>query len=287
VSSFGAVSYTYAIGKYEVTAGQYTEFLNAKATVTDPYALYNTSMSDPTNYVLGCNIQRHGSPDNYAYSVASDWANRPVNYVSFWDAARFTNWLCNGQGNGDTETGAYTLNGYLGTDGGTIARNASAKYWIPSEDEWYKAAYYDPSKSGGAGYWDYPTKSNSKPSNVFSSTGTNNANYHNSSYTIGSPYYQTEVGAFANSVSAYGTFDQGGNVQEWNDTLSSGSSRGLRGGDGGGYSYFLAASCRTTTAPSLDGVGLGFRVASVPEPGSITLLIVGAIAALILRRRRK
>ena len=88
------MDHAYAIGKYEVTAGQYTEFLNAKAK-TDTYGLYNTNMWSDT---YGCKIQQTGSSGSYAYSVAADYANRPVNYVSFWDAARFTNWLHNGQG---------------------------------------------------------------------------------------------------------------------------------------------------------------------------------------------
>ncbi len=95
-TGYGAVDYAYAIGKYEVTAGQYTAFLNAVA-ATDTYGLYNTSMWTYRRR-HGCKIQRSGSSGSYTYSVAADCANRPVNYVSFWDAARFVNWLHNGQG---------------------------------------------------------------------------------------------------------------------------------------------------------------------------------------------
>jgi sulfatase modifying factor 1 len=96
-AGYGSVAYNYSIGKYEVTAGQYTDFLNAKATVSDPYGLYNTSMWSNS---YGCKIQRGGGgtvPNPYTYTVASDWANRPVNYVSYWDSLRFANWLGNGQ----------------------------------------------------------------------------------------------------------------------------------------------------------------------------------------------
>ncbi len=140
----GAVDHAYQIGKYEVTAAQYVEFLNLKAK-TDPYGLYNPLMSSA---IQGCKIEQTGADGSYSYSVAADFANRPVNYVSFFDAARFVNWLGNGQGNGDTETGAYTLNGYFGPDGRDILRNPGATWFIPSEDEWYKAAYYDPNKPG-------------------------------------------------------------------------------------------------------------------------------------------
>src|SRR5262245_51514498 len=93
-TGYGSVGYTYQIGKYEVTAGEYTEFLNAVAKA-DPNGLYNTAMGDPSGSSplgpFGANIQRIGSSPNYSYSVAADWANRPVNHVSFWDAARFAN----------------------------------------------------------------------------------------------------------------------------------------------------------------------------------------------------
>ena len=96
-TGFGSVAYNYQIGKYEVTAGQYTEFLNAVAKA-DPNGLYNTGRWAIHPISSGVrNIQRSGSSGNYSYSVAADWANRPVNYVSFWDAARFANWLHNGQ----------------------------------------------------------------------------------------------------------------------------------------------------------------------------------------------
>jgi formylglycine-generating enzyme len=278
--SVGAVAYTYAIGKYDVTAGQYCEFLNAVAK-TDTYAMYNTYM-DTANSAYGCNIKRSGTSSSYSYSVASDWANRPVNWVSWSDAARFANWLQNGQPTfpigtsgevaGSTETGAYTLNGAT-SDANLMAvsRNLGATWWVPSEDEWYKAAYFDPNKPGGAGYWDYPTRSNAAPSNVFSTTGTNNANFYNSGYTIGARYYRTEVGAFAGSLGPYGTFDQGGNVWQWNDSNVSGY-RGRRGGSWGGATDYLAASNRLLGgSPTYEDHFRGFRVASVASPGDANL----------------
>ena len=95
----GAVDYVYRIGKYEITAGQYTEFLNVKAT-SDPHGLYDESMWTST---YGCKIERTGSDGSYSYSVAADRANRPVNYVSWGDAARFSNWLANGQPTGSQD----------------------------------------------------------------------------------------------------------------------------------------------------------------------------------------
>ncbi|MCP4450074.1 MAG: formylglycine-generating enzyme family protein, partial [Planctomycetes bacterium] len=143
----GAVDYEYNIGKYEVTAGQYTEFLNAVAK-TDSYGLYNTRMWDDPGDNKPCKIQRSGEWGSYTYSVAADWENRPVNYVNWGDAARFANWLHNGQPIGiqddnTTEDGAYYLNGAMSdTALVAISRKADWKWAITSEDEWYKAAYY-------------------------------------------------------------------------------------------------------------------------------------------------
>ncbi|MCX5653960.1 MAG: SUMF1/EgtB/PvdO family nonheme iron enzyme [Planctomycetota bacterium] len=287
----GAVAYEYKIGKYEVTAGQYTAFLNAVAK-TDTYGLYNTNMSDTS---IGSGITRSGSSGSYDYSVASNFANRPVNYVSFWDSCRFANWLNNGQqGAGTTEYGAYSLNGYNGYEGWTIERSPDAKWAVTSEDEWYKAAYY---KGGGtnAGYWDYPTSSDTAPGRDMADASGNNANFWTSSSTdpIDSGKWTTVAGEFQNSDSPYGTFDQGGNVMEWNDSLyfydGSYAIRGLRGGsfDGmfiNGYNT-MSAEVRFIGygAPTIEHSTFGFRVSAVPEPATLSLLALGGLA--MLRRR--
>src|SRR5262245_20669897 len=121
----------------------------------------NPAMSNPGLNSYGCNIQRNGAPGSYTYTVAYDWAKRQVNFTSLVDAARFANCLTNGQHAGSqslntTEDGSYYLNGAT-TDVVLMAvtRKPDARYVIPTEDEWYKATYYDPAKPGGAGYWDY------------------------------------------------------------------------------------------------------------------------------------
>ncbi len=278
----GAVDYTYNIGKYEVTAGQYTEFLNAVAN-DDTYGLYNTSMWVNT---YGCKIERTGSSPDYSYGVASDWADRPVNYVSWGDAARFANWLHNGQLTGaqnlsTTEDGSYYLDGATSdAELMAVVRELDATWVIPSEDEWYKAAYYE----GGSGvYYDYPTSSDSVPGYVnnsgnlsgpgtaFKEGGTDPGNYamydgDAGTNGIGSPYYRTEVGEWENSDSPYGTSDQGGNVWEWNGAMLYGSYRGLRGGSFYYRDSILHAAYRYGSAyyfPTYEYSFIGFRVAEV------------------------
>jgi len=287
----GAVNYVYKIDAYKVTTAQYTQFLNAIAKA-DTYNLWNSNMSG--NYPT-FGITRSGSSGSYAYSVKGN-GNAPIFSTSWGDAARFCNWLQNGQptgaeGNGTTETGAYTLNGAVSQSAlMAIARNAGATYVIPTENEWYKAAYY---KGGGtnAGYWTYATQSNSVPSNVLSASGTNNANYYDNGYT--DPVNElTPVGAFASSLSAYGTYDQTGNLFEWNEANIGGSSRGMRGGVWNGLSGTLPSSFGIDLSPTNIANNHGFRVAEVtpvpaPEPSSFALAAIGMLVALgwIARRR--
>ena len=296
-TGYGAVPYTYQMGEYDVTVGQYTTFLNAVAK-TDPYGLYNSWMATDRSYsTLG--ITQSGSPGNYSYSVTGSdpqAANCPAFDVTWGDAARFCNWLQNNQptgaeGLGTTETGAYTLNGAT-TNAALMAitRNAGATDFIPSENEWYKAAYYNPSN---ASYWLYPTKSNTAPSNVLSEIGTNNANFVGISGVRTDPTnYLTPVGAFAASPGPYGTYDMGGDVDQWNEAIYSVPWRGVRGGSCRENSGGMAATTRNANDPTAETNIVGFRVASseaVPEPSSLTLVVCGGLCliAYAWRKRRR
>ena len=279
--TFGSVADTYRIGKYEVTNGQYIEFLSAVATTTDPNGLYSSDMSG---------IERTGSAP-YSYGAKGsdpNWLGRPVNYVSWYDTLRFANWLHNGQPTGaqgtlTTEDGAYDMS--LGVN---PVRKPGATAFLPSEDEWYKAAYYK-GGSTNAGYWDYPTQSDTAPTaEVPAGTDMVNgsASYAN---VIGSPYYMTEVGAYDAKPSdgPYGTFDQGGNMWEWNEALLYGSARGLRGGSIFINSDGLRATYRDGLTPSNETYDIGFRVASVPEPSTALLTTLGLFGLLAARLRRR
>lgn len=266
----GSVSYLYNIGTYEITAGQYTAFLNAVASESDPNNLYNVNMSN-VSYGSGISRILIPPPGMFRYVVDARFVNRPVNYVSFWDACRFANWLHNGQPVGlqsavTTEDGAYTLT-TAGISNNTVTRNAGWRWAVTSEDEWFKAAYYQPANMGGDydNYWLYPTRSNSAPGRSLSDPLGNNANYWDDSVAgdpgpIQSPYYTTIVGEFQYSHSFYGTFDQGGNVFEWTEKTF-GFYTEYRGG---------AFNTRATGLESSDGFGvyypdweakeIGFRI---------------------------
>jgi formylglycine-generating enzyme required for sulfatase activity len=285
-SFYGAVAYAYQIAKNETTISQYAEFLNAVAK-TDSYSLYSAGMT--TSYING--ISQSGVSGSFTYSVNPGSANKPITYVSWFDAARFCNWLQAGQQTGagaalTAETGAYTLNGAVS---GIITKNVGATVWIPSESEWYKAAYYDPNKGGAGvgGYWLHANQSNTMTSNTAGAAGA--ANYYEgdyATYTGGTSWGVTDGGAYGmNSDSAYGTNDQAGNVREWNDAVISGSSRGLRGGSLSSSEVNLRASGRGNVDPSGEFNNIGFRVASVPEPTSLVLTMLAGSAMLIRRKR--
>jgi formylglycine-generating enzyme required for sulfatase activity len=288
----GSVAYPFQIGKTEVTNAQYVVFLNAVA-AADPYGLYSTAMGSETQG----GIIRFGAAGSFTYQVKAAaqsgaylYDDKPVVFVSSVDAMRFANWLHNDQPSGPqnastTEDGAYTLNGAVTNAAlAAVTRNSGAQWWLPSEDEWYKAAYHN--NDGVTGnYWDYPTGTDSAPdNNLPSSDSGNSANF---GHATGSEEYPlTNAGAYTLSGSPYGTFDQGGNVWEWNETLFD----GVRSPRGGGWSSDIELyasfiySYHPTVATYEDWM-LGFRVASaVPEPASAVLLAIATVSGLFLRR---
>jgi hypothetical protein len=150
-----------------------------------------------------------------------------------------------------------------------ITRNAGAKYSIPSENEWYKAAYYK-GRGTNAGYWRYATQSNVIPSNLLNPNGTNNANRYDNGYS--DPFDMlTTVGSFASSPSAYGTFDQSGNVYQWNEGPGFGA-RGLRGGSftsNNQVSDTLVSTLRITYYETSAQEDVGFRIAAAVDPSQL------------------
>ena len=283
---YGSVNYSFDIGQFDITLYQYATFLNAVAKA-DGFSLYNTNLA--TNATIA-GITRTGASGSYQYTVTGD-GNRPVTYVTWFDAARLANWMQNGQPtglgevNGSTEDGAYPLHGALA---GVINKSPNAMYWIPTENEWYKAAYYDPTLNGGAGgYWTNATMGNGILGNTIGNQ-LHQANYNNGTFSTGGVNgFLTDVGAFSMSLSAYGIYDASGDVYQWNDAVVSSNSRGLRGGAWDSTSsFFLLSSDRSYSNPNFASSDLGFRLAMVPEPSPLVALVGGAALLFAGRRRR-
>ena len=233
-------------------------------------------------------------------SYGGNGANLPATGVSWNEAARFVNWLNTSSGYspaykfilqpGDV---GYNANANIelwqeedaGYDANNLYRNANAYYFLPSEHEWYKAAYY-----GGSGstYYDYATQQDapSMPTAVSEGTGAHEAIYYQALSTGPADIHH------AGGASHYGTIGQNGNAWEWHESAFDGTNnvssedRGIRGGYWNSTESNLRSSNRHSgVTPTYDNFNVGFRVASVPEPSSALLVLLGFGAWLLKRCR--
>ncbi|QDT73396.1 formylglycine-generating enzyme family protein [Lacipirellula limnantheis] len=259
----GKVEYAYRMGKYEISRE-----MIAKANAEGGLGITMDSIS----FVNG------GPRDDM-----------PASGVTWFEAAIFVNWLNDQKG----ASPAYKFNGSTfelwqsgdpGYNPNNLFRNSQAHYFLPSVDEWYKAAYFDP--SGGV-YYDYPTGSNSAPATVANGTASGTAVYRQD-FAQG----PADI-TLAGGLSPYGTMGQGGNVEEWEETEfdlvnnTSSSGHGVRGGNWDGVSDLLLSLRRGGSSDlSSEFVFLGFRVASIPEPSAGLLQVFGMVGLMQRRRMR-
>ncbi len=311
LTDFGHVDYVYRIGRTEVTNAQYAEFLNAVAgsqlADDDPRQLYNLRLVNLDTILRDC------VGGECTYEVTPGVEDHPVAYIDFFKALRFANWLHNGQPSGPqdettTEDGAYTL---LGSNPLGVARNAGALFALASEDEWYKAAFYD---SELQCYWDFATGTNDD----LISPGTQKCPNGELVPSLGAPPGQpttvtvnygccdppgrncdalaavcdtTDAGAYVHSPSASGTFDQAGNLNEWtegvNDDDMGIATRVLRGGSSHRGANDLKSQSRVPADPNSQLFnGVGFRV-TASEPAAGRIVALGLVLGLSLWRRRR
>ena len=246
--SAGAVSYTYNMGKYEVSRDMIT-----KANVEGNLGITMANMSFVTGGTRG---------------------DMPATGVSWFEAAKFVNWLNTEQGfqaaynfddSGDFQLWSSADAWQL--DGENLFRHKDAGFWLPSVDEWYKAAYFDP-VSGS--YFNYPTSDGSVPTPVSGGTVDKTAVYSQSTST--GPADITNAGG----LSPFGVMGMGGNVFEWEETTSNllnnsiSSTRGVRGGSWVSGSFNLSSSSRISFDPAIESSkSVGFRVASLSSPAAV------------------
>jgi formylglycine-generating enzyme required for sulfatase activity len=257
-TSYGAVPYEYRVGTYEITQDAIT-----KATAS-----------------------------GMANVTAGAWSgNQPAANISWYEAAAFVNWLNTSTGNQAaynlTFSGSWSMTLWSSADawqlgGENLYRHKDAYYFLPSENEWYKAAYFNP---GGSNYFLYPTASDTAPTPVASGTSAGTAVYSNAASV---PAIVDSTGG----LSPYGTMGQGGNVWEWNESAfggtnsSSSTNRAVRGGDWVAAEGALRSSFRLDVDPSFEIDIVGFRVASVPEPSTYALLLMAGAGWLLWKRRK-
>ncbi|MEZ4334084.1 MAG: SUMF1/EgtB/PvdO family nonheme iron enzyme [Myxococcota bacterium] len=275
-TGFGAVAQPFEIAAFEVSNRDWVAFLNAVAD-DDPNGLFNETADQRYGIV------RTGSPGSHQYFAVVGREDRPVNFVSVYDAMRFVNWLVNGQPEGaqgpaTTEDGAYAIDaGGIGAN--DIARHPGAAFALPSEEEWYKAAHYDPTAPGS--YRAQPAGSSVVATCAAPSGLPDAANCGDAVADT------TDVGSYAGAAGPSGTFDQGGNVWEWTESIA-GANRRIRGGSFASPSATLAAaSSGLDQDPLVEAADLGFRV--VPESSGFGALGTGSavIAAAGGARRRR
>jgi hypothetical protein len=260
----GSVPYAYRIGKYEISRDMVEKASAAGA--------LGITLADMTLF-------------------GGNGPNKPATGVSWFEAARFVNWLNTSTGSAPAykfdANGDFQLwqPGDPGYNPSNLFRNSLAKYFLPSVHEWYKAAFYDP--VAGV-YWNYPTGSNSPPVAVASGTASGTAVVMQSSGTGPADIFQ------AGGLSPFGTKAQGGNVAEWEETAldlvndSASEMRGARGANWPSFASSLSSSNRAGTQSNNEGPGLGFRVATlIPEPTTAAIIEAAVLIALRWRRRRR
>lgn len=262
--SAGAVDHEYRIMRTEVTNGQWFEFVRAY----QPY--YTGSTVDPRFTGFGI-VFLGGS------YVLDRPANEPAT-MSWEYAARYVNWLENGKGaNRESfESGAYDTSTFTFNPDGSanhqVAHNPDSQFWIPTEDEWVKATYFDPNRYGPGqpGYWRHPGSQDTPLA-----SGNPEGGGQTNAGEFGGP---RGIGSYPEIQSPWGLLDTSGGAFEYTETVWNTFSRTRirRGSQFLDLSYEFSDSIEFPFQTLNTGVSIGLRIASsVPAPGSFIVLFVG------------
>jgi len=293
--TFGSVGNTFTIGFVPIgNAGNLNDTLiNFHQEPNYGAVPYNFNMSTFAISQDQYDMAKNSGAIGLGRNVGAWEGSQPAATVTWYQTAAFVNYL-------NTSTGhvaAYQLDAESTTltlwssaqawqaGGENLYRNKDAYYFLPSENEYYKAAYYDPNKVGGAGYWKYATGSDAAPFPVASGTAAGTAVYFGGGAKAPAAVDQS------GGLSPYGTRGQTGNVVEWLETAadglndSSSEDRVLRGAYWLHNTAPLNSSVHLVDPPTLAAITIGFRVASVPEPSCVVLMLGSGLIFLARRRR--
>ncbi|PHQ78102.1 MAG: hypothetical protein COB69_10710 [Phycisphaera sp.] len=291
----GSVNYEYRIAKTEIRTSDWVEFANMARRFQIPL---DTALG-AVHWGAGLAIDpKTGDEVWVQFSKASgDW---PVAGTSWWAAATYANWLHNDKAETAEAflTGAYDISTFerdptTGLFSDQPTRSPGAKYWIPSVDEWMKAAHYDPTKDGPSqgGWWQYPNGSDTKPVTGIPGVGETNADLFD---IIGPDAWHTPVGSYPESQSPWGLLDVSGGASEWTEDWLFPSTPSDRVTDG----TSIATGLSPMFDPDLIGQGYiadrpdfrsfktGLRLASaIPSPAGSICFVVASAAGCIQRKR--
>ena len=301
VTGRGSVGYAYSIGRFEVTTAQWVEFYNAVLARPDAISFPAQTLWTPT--VWGAVRDTSYTGPGTRYRVNPNVANAamlPVGGISWRTAAIYCNWLHNNKSTDASAflSGAYdvsTFSGGFPTFTDQASRSAGARYWIPSWDEWMKAAHFDPNRPNAdgstGGWWLYPHMSDLAPTYgpPAGFPGGSAANQANSGFnTPDDVEYRIPLGAYANVQSPWGLFDVAGGTAEWTETIYTLQGRMSRNTPGSARGEDAASAIFDvgSNQPQLPFSRQGLRIAtSIPSPGtSLVLALLTCMSGL--RRRR-
>jgi formylglycine-generating enzyme required for sulfatase activity len=243
-TGYGAVGYIYQISDHEVTIAEFQQAAGAG----------------------------NGDENYWNDGTRTVGAGAPAGNVTLYEAMKYCNWLTSG----NVDNGAYHFNGgvYQSTDRPAAIATYGIIYALPTEDEWFKAAYWTGDESD---LWSLYANGTDTIPTWGKASGWN---YYNDGYVNGSPNYMWESGC--GGIEQNGTYDMMGNVWEWME-----SSGVIRGGGCFSLERDLRSSRRYYEDPGYPSTPYGFRVVMVPEPSTVLLFGIGGVGAWLLRRSRK
>lgn len=283
----GSVDYTYRMSKLEVTSAQWLEFM----LVAGP-ALGDIKSIEPVKFGYIAIF-----PGVYIPLVEN--ADRvPVQGISWRTAAMYVNWLHNDKAASveALSDGAYDISTFGTNPDGTFTdqptHHPDAKFWIPTLDEWLKAAHYDPDKNGPgqSGWWDYATTSDTAPVPGPPGIGETSGDRFDWQTENGPlPAWYIPLGAYPDVTSPWGLLDTSGGASEWLEDVY----EGIRLGDGSQSGVNFDGQGGVEHINELNGnppeinFSHGLRIISViPLPGAWSVMATGVASCLVRKRKR-